>query len=108
MNPVQKLWASLKLKWRLTHPVEGIIKPLIKEFWRQTKWASKETVGVVAHAMYAVRSIIWVAFSFPGLLILWGTGLWFWAAGVYSGMSFVKSVLVIYVIYIAQKENTNA
>jgi len=117
MNPVQKLWASLKLKWRLMHPIEGIIKPLVCEFWRQTKKAAKETVWLVVHVAHAVRSTIRVALLWPGLLILWGTGLWAWAAGIVSGMSFLKFFLIAYALllvkglsqFIAQKVgNVNA
>lgn len=102
MNPVQKLWASLKLKWRLTRPIEGIVKPLIKELWRQTKDAANETVWLVVHVAHAVRSTIRVALSWPGLLILWGTGLWAWAIGIVSGMSFLKVFLIAYALLLVK------
>lgn len=103
MNPVQKLWASLKVKWRLTHPIEGILKPLIKEFWRQTKDAAKQILWLVVHVAHAVRSTIRVALSWPGLLVLWGTGLWAWAAGIYSGMGFLKRLLIVYALLLLKE-----
>lgn len=94
MNPVQKLRA-LKLKWRLMHPVEGIIKPLIREFWRQTKEVAVNLAWVGVHVYRLIRDVSDIGLSWPSLLILMAFGLLGVIPEVILGLGFWKLYLIL-------------
>lgn len=91
---MNEFWKKLNLRWRMRHPVEGIVKPLARELSRQLTEAVKEILRLAFHAGDAVCSAVRITFSWPGILVLWGMGLWAWGTGVILGVTFLKLFLV--------------
>ena len=97
MNPVQKLWASLKLKWRLTHPIEGIAKPLVRILWDEVKVLGLNLWWALGHISGAVRNIREIVWTWPVVVTLAVLGLWGVLAQAYLAISFWK-ILAVYIL----------